>query len=143
MSSAVRVDAPSADPAAFAAEVHEGIAAGARLRLQVGDATCDVDGDLAKGIVALLAAVGAGQSVDIAALPPEMTTGQAAAMLGVSRPTVVALVDKGAIPASRVGSHRRIRTLDLLAYREQKRHERSIALDDLAEVSGELGLYDE
>lgn len=107
----------------------------------MGDAECDVDGDVANGIIALLDAAGAGLGLDIASLPAELTTGQAADLLGVSRPTVFALVDKGRLPASRIGTHRRIRTLDLLTYRERRRQDRAAALDELAELSDELGLY--
>jgi excisionase family DNA binding protein len=142
MSIAVRAGAAPADPAAFAAAVRDAVAAGESLRVQVGDAVCDINGDLAVGVLALLDAVGAGLSVDITALPADLTTGQAADLLGVSRPTVVALIDKGTLPATRVGTHRRLRTLDVLNYREQARQRRGAALDELVAVSDELGLYD-
>lgn len=50
--------------------------------------------------------------------PPDalLTTGQAAALLGVSRPTVVAWVEAGRIPCERRGTHRRLRTSVVLAY---------------------------
>lgn len=142
MTTAVRPDAPSVDPAAFAAAAREAISGGDRLRLQAGDAAFEVNNDLAVGVLALLEAVGAGLPVDITALPAELTTGQAADLLGVSRPTVVSLVDRGALAASRVGTHRRLRTVDVLAYRDRARQDRSAALDELVAVSDELGLYD-
>lgn len=71
-----------------------------------------------------------------------LATGQAADLLGVSRPTVVALVDKGALPSSRVGTHRRLKTPDLLAYREQSRRDRRASLDEVVRISDELGLYE-
>jgi excisionase family DNA binding protein len=142
VTTAARPDAPSADPVAFAAAARKALAGGDHLRLQAGDAAFDVDPDLATGILALLEGVGAGLPVDIAALPDELTTGQAADLLGVSRPTVVSLVDRGALAAARVGTHRRIRTVDVLAYRDRARQDRSAALDELAAVSDELGLYD-
>lgn len=142
MSIAVRTDTPAADPGAFAAAVRDAVAGGQRLQLQVGEATCDIDGELARAVIALLEAVGAGLSLDITALPAELTTGQAADLLGVSRPTVVGLVDKGVVPATRVGSHRRLRAADVLAYRERARTERRAAIDELVTISDELGLYD-
>lgn len=142
MTTAVRHDAPSVDPAAFTAAARKAISGGERLCLRAGDAEFEVDNDLAAGILALLDAVGAGLPVDVHALPPELTTGQAADLLGVSRPTVVSLVDRGALAAVRVGTHRRIRTLDVLAFRDRARAERTAALDELVAVSDELGLYD-
>jgi excisionase family DNA binding protein len=142
MTTAVRPNAPSADPAAFAAAARRAISSGDRLRLQAGDAALDVDNDLAAGMLALLDAVAAGAPVDVTTLPAEVTTGQAADLLGVSRPTVVSLVDRGALTAKRVGTHRRIRTVDVLAFRDRARQERGAALDELVVVSDELGLYD-
>lgn len=44
----------------------------------------------------------------------------AAAVLGVSRPTVVRLVEAGKLPARMVGTHRRLRLGDVLTYRERR-----------------------
>lgn len=141
MAHALRTDAPPVDPKSFSAAARHQVKAGARLRLEAGGVACEVDGELAESVVTFLETVASG-SVEVTALPAELTTGQTADLLGVSRPTVVALVDKGALPSSRVGTHRRLKTSDVLAYREQSRRDRRASLDEVVRISDELGLYE-
>jgi len=67
-----------------------------------------------------------GQSVSILARDQEITTQQAAELLGVSRPTVVRLIDSGRLRAHVPGTVRRkLRLADVLAYRDDLHERRS------------------
>lgn len=68
-----------------------------------------------------------GQSVTIAARDQELTTQQAAEILGISRPTVVGLIDAGELPAHVPGASRRKLFLsDVMAYRDEIQNRRNV-----------------
>lgn len=70
-----------------------------------------------------------GLAVTVAPHTMTLTTQQAADLLGVSRPTVIKLLDESKIPFGRTGTHRRILLRDLLAYREHRRAEQYATLE--------------
>jgi excisionase family DNA binding protein len=70
----------------------------------------------------------------------ELTTRQAADLLAVSRPHLVDLIDRGEIPHTMVGTHRRVRAADVLAYREARDRKRREAVAELARLSQALNL---
>ena len=67
-----------------------------------------------------------GQSISILTRDQEISTQQAAEILGLSRPTVVKLIDGGELAAHIPGSVRRkLRLADVLAFREELRARRN------------------
>lgn len=81
-----------------------------------------------------------GKSLSLVAQENEISTQHAAEMLNVSRPHVVKLLENGEIPFHKVGSHRRIKLDDLLAYQRKIQEEREKALQDLANEAQDLDL---
>ena len=101
-----------------------------------------VVGPLLKVLLQASEALARGLTVRVVAVDEELTTQQAADILGVSRPYLIRLLESGKIPFTKVGTHRRVRMTDLLAYKEQRDAERREALQELTRTSQELGLYD-
>ena len=81
-----------------------------------------------------------GNAVAVTPVHVELTTRQAADLLQVSRTFLVRLLDEGRIPCRKVGSHRRVRTEDILAYRRNTESRRRDALDELTARDQKLGL---
>ena len=69
----------------------------------------------------------------------ELTTQEAADLLRISRPSVIRLLEAGAIPFHKVGTHRRINVEDILKYRAERNEQRRAALRELTEISEEIG----
>ena len=79
----------------------------------------------------LLVEMAHGNAVTIVPTHAELTTQEAANILNVSRPHLVRLLEDGAIPFSKTGTHRRIRYQDLMSYRDCRDQESRDALDEL------------
>jgi excisionase family DNA binding protein len=102
--------------------------------------------DLPPALFAVLAEVAramlAGRAVTVSPTSARLTTQEAADLLGVSRPTLVKLLDRGDIAHERPGRHRRVRLDDLLRYQDRQRPERRAALRELTRSAQDAGLYD-
>jgi excisionase family DNA binding protein len=72
----------------------------------------------------------------------DLTTQQAAGMLGVSRPFFVKILESGKLPFHLTGTHRRVYLKDLLAYKQYRDNERHEALNRIAQEDERAGLYD-
>jgi excisionase family DNA binding protein len=96
-------------------------------------------------LVKVVASMRAGKAITIAPLDQRLTTQEAANFLGISRPTLVKLLEQGEISYERpaAGRHRRVRLNDVLDYQRRKRTERRTTLDGLTEQAAEAGLYDD
>ena len=75
-------------------------------------------------------------------LHAELSTQQAADLLGVSRPYFVKLLEQGKIPYRKVGQQRRVCYQDLLRYIEEYRKAAKAALDEMTAEAQRLGLYE-
>lgn len=85
----------------------------------------------------VLEALASGSTVTVSAVPSEVTTSTAAAMLGISRPTLMKMVRDGTIPAHKVGTHTRLRTEDVHAALRARRERERAAFAALLELEGD------
>lgn len=91
-------------------------------------------------LAVILSSMAQGKAVSLIPSDSEISTQQAADLLGVSRPHLVKLLEKGTIPFKKVGSHRRVLLEDLLIYKERQEQVRHEQLQFLAEQAQDLNL---
>ena len=88
----------------------------------------------------ILTQMSKGNAVSFMPVNAELSTQQAANLLNVSRPYLVGLLDKGALPYRKIGTHRRVLAKDVIAYKEQEDKDRLKALQELTDQAQELGM---
>ena len=79
-----------------------------------------------------------GTGVRITPIDDELTTEEAARMLGVSRPHMVTLLEKGELPFTKVGARRRIRAADLAQYVELRTEQQRASRAEFDRVAARL-----
>ncbi|HVM29913.1 MAG TPA: helix-turn-helix domain-containing protein [Candidatus Limnocylindrales bacterium] len=84
-----------------------------------------------------------GNGVSILPAETELSTQRAADILNVSRPYLIRLLERGDLSFRRVGSHRRIRLVDLLDYKRTRDAERRRLLDEMVREAEDVGAYEE
>ncbi len=88
----------------------------------------------------LLTELAAGNAVTVVPTHAQLTTQEAANLLGVSRPHLIKLLESGELEYHMVGKHRRISFPDLTAYKQVRDSRSRDALDELTREAQELGL---
>lgn len=79
--------------------------------------------DLREVVAHIRTALQQGLAVTVSTHEASLTTQQAADVLGVSRPTLVRLLEHGRIPYEQPGRHRRVQLQDVLDFQAAHRHE--------------------
>lgn len=82
-----------------------------------------------------------GNSVSLVPIHAELTTQQGADLLCVSRPYFIKLLDEGKIPFRKVGTYRRVKTQDVVAYIDEYQKAATQAMRELVAESQALNLY--
>ncbi|HEX8691656.1 MAG TPA: helix-turn-helix domain-containing protein [Longimicrobium sp.] len=114
----------------------------------------DLPAEVVRALARILDELAEGRTVAVhrvADEDDEVTTNQAARILGMSRPTLIDILDREGIPYRMVGTHRRIPLSALLEYRKKmerggvrtrgpSREERLRGLEEMADFTDRLGL---
>lgn len=129
---------PAAAETEELSEALEQLQSDSRLRLVLESGTeLTLPDAAASAVRQVIEAIAQGKGVAVVPYNEDLTTQQAADLLGMSRQHLVDLLDEGAIPHHRVGTHRRVNLKDVLDFRERRRQHRLERLGDLTRLSQE------
>lgn len=92
-------------------------------------------------LVRVAGAMAQGAAVAVAPVSMRLTTSRAAEVLGVSRPTLIRLLEDGAIPYEQPRRHRILRLDDVLAFQKRRRTEQRALLAEATRQAVADGLY--
>ena len=95
---------------------------------------------IARTFLDVLRLISSGRGFRLIPVDAELTTQQAADLLNVSRPFLIKLLEEQKIPFTKTGRHRRVRAVDLFAYKAGRDHQGSEALSDMAALDFEQRL---
>ena len=84
-----------------------------------------------------------GKGVSVIPVMQELTTQQAANLLGVSRPFLIDLLNRSEIPFHKTGTHRRIYRKDVMDYQARRDRDRKRILAEIAKRAVAEGDYDQ
>ncbi len=98
--------------------------------------------EVAEVLLQVAEAMRQGLAVTVAPQAMRLTTQEAAELLGISRSTLVRLLDAGEIPFERVRRHRRLYLADVLEYQRRQRRDAREALSDMVSDTQAMGDYD-
>lgn len=116
---------------------------GAKLYVSTSDGTpIELPAELRRIVDTVISSMRRGNAITLAPHAMRLTTQEAADLLGISRPTLIKLLEAGKIPFETPNRHRRIRLLDLLSYQSARHIERGQALRELAQEAQDFGGYD-
>lgn len=112
-------------------------------RLTIGGQSIELTSGVAEALLQVVDAMRRGLAVTVTPQDQRLTTQEAADMLGISRPTLVRMLEAGEIPFEKVRRHRRLYLTDVLEFRERQRRAANEALSDMVADAQVTGDYDE
>lgn len=123
---------PSADEHAHLRVLHEMLDQHDEVAISTSDGSVLLTDAVRLVLAEAVSALARGQAVTVEPERTNLTTQEAAQRLGISRPTLVRLLEQGRIPYTKPGRHRRVELADVLAFQHRERERRREVLQQMA-----------
>jgi excisionase family DNA binding protein len=123
-------------------ELVSALTADVKVRLMTSDGRAfELTTELRNVLIHASKALSEGRAVSLEPRQPVLSTQEAADILGISRPTLVKLLEANELPFSKPGRHRRVKLEDILAYQQRQRAHRSQELSAMGAEAAEINAY--
>lgn len=100
--------------------------------------TVELPREAVEALLEIARALSRGSQVHLVPHDSDLTTQAAAELLGVSRPHLITLIDRGELTCRMVGTHRRLNAEHVLAYRAARNEARRDAVREVQRISADL-----
>lgn len=123
--------------------LHERAQRPAKLVAPDGSAQIDIPAPVYEVLRLIVPLMAQGAAIGLVPLHQELTTQQAADLLNTSRPSLTKLLDSGEIHYQKTeGGHRRVRFVDVMAYKDRRSAIRHAAFVEMAAIGQKYGAYE-
>ena len=113
-----------------------------RARLVLGKEAVELSAEAVDILRHAVEAMRQGMAVSVVPQHTMLSTQQAADLLGISRPTLIRILDDGEIPFFRTRRHRQLCLTDVLEYQKRQRRAADEALSDIVADAQAFSEYD-
>lgn len=93
--------------------------------------------EIGKVLQHVLNVMARGGTVTVGSVPEVVTTSTAAGILGISRPTLMKMINEGSIPSHKVGTHHRLKAEDVFTALRARRARERAAFAELMDLEGD------
>lgn len=100
--------------------------------------TVELPREAVAALLEIARALASGRQVHLVPHDSALTTQAAATLLGVSRPHLITLIERGELPCHMVGTHRRLKAEDVLEYRTRRNAGRRDAVREVQRISADI-----
>jgi len=114
---------------------------GRSLALTRGGIEMELPDSVREVLTRVVEVLASGRGVAVVPVDQELTTREAADLLGFSRPTLIKLLDAGELSYSRPSSSRRILLEQVLAYKKRRSRKRRELLSEMTADAVKMGMY--
>ncbi len=111
-----------------------------RIKISDSDQTINLPKAAVDLLFKIIATIADGRSISLLASSAVLSTQQGAEILNISRPHFVKLLERGEMPFTKIGKHRKVKLEDVLNYQKEHTSRQHKAIERMQEMAQEYDM---